>query len=896
MNTNVLLAVFRRNFVSYFANPTGYVFICLFVLFGAIAAFWLPGFFGNNLANLDQLSFWFPFIMLIYVPTITMGVWADERKQGTDELLLTIPANDFDIVLGKYLAAVAIFSVALLFSLLCNYLVLNNLASKDTLLAVWPRIDFGLFLGTYFGYWLVGVAMLAIGLVASFLTGNITIGFVLGVLFNMPLVFLSSTGAILGGFGRPKIAAIQSWGIARQFDDFSRGVLTLDGLAYFLAIVVVMLYVSMALIGRRHWFSGERRWTLAGHFAIRGAAMVVAALGLVVVFRHHDVRIDVTAARLSSLSSQTRTLVGELQADRPVQIEAFVSPSVPESYVQTRLNLLSVLRELKALGGDKIQLQVHETERYSPEAAWAAKRYGIEPRQITTLDHGTLTENQIYLYVVVKCGTRKATPVFIDRDVPVEYELVRSICSVSQEQRKRLGVLTTDVQLYGGFNMQSMSAIPPWPIIEELEKQYEVVKVDPAKPILEAYDVILAVQPSSLGKEEMNHFVNAVAGGQPVVILEDPCPVFVGNVAATSAPRQPPGGMNPLSMRMTPPVKGDVTQLWKALGVDLPADQVVWQDYNPYPKIPMFAQNPEFVFIDAGCGAREPFNTTDPITSGLQQVLFPFPGYIKKLNVSNFTFVPLVRTGEKTGTVAYGDIMQRTAFGGGGNLNPDRYHESTHEPYILAAHIKGEVRNAVLISDIDMLSPLFFRLREQGEIPELGVHLAFDNVTLVLNAIDDLAGDLRFIEIRKRRPKHRTLVRIEERTKEAKQAAAAATSQFINDYNAAEKKEDEVMEEQIAELRDRKDLDPQTKAIQLLLMQQDLERRKTAKMEQLKQEKKRNTDEIETDLALKVRQVQDQYKLWAVLLPPILPLVVAVIVFFTRRAREREGVSRSRLR
>jgi len=275
------MAVFRRNFVSYFASPTGYLFIFLFVSLSTIAGFWVPEFFGNNLANLDQLSFWFPFIMLVYIPTITMGIWADERKQGTDELLLTIPAGDFDIVLGKYLAAVGIFSVSLLFSLLCNYLVLNNLASTDAWIAIWPRLDFGLFLGTYTGYWLVGLAMLDVGVIASFLTSNITIGFVLGVLFNMPLVFLASADAIFGGAGQQAVLLIKRWSIAEQFADFSHGVLTLSGLAYFAMILLVMLYVSMVLIGRRHWFAGPRRWTQAAHYVLRTLALVVVALSVV---------------------------------------------------------------------------------------------------------------------------------------------------------------------------------------------------------------------------------------------------------------------------------------------------------------------------------------------------------------------------------------------------------------------------------------------------------------------------------------------------------------------------------------------------------------------------------------------------------------------------------------
>ena len=117
-----------------------------------------------------------------------------------------------------------------------------------------------------------------------------------------------------------------------------------------------------------------------------------------------------------------------------------------------------------------------------------------------------------------------------------------------------------------------------------------------------------------------------------------------------------------------------------------------------------------------------------------------------------------------------------------------------------------------------------------------------------------MAGDKRFIEIRKRRPQHRTLVRIEERTKEAKQKAANATDQFIKDYEAQEQKEQRAIEDKIAELQKRKNVDRQQMAIEVVMMQQDLERRKEAKTEQLRQEKKRKIELIETDLKEKVRR------------------------------------------
>ena len=916
MKWHVLDAVFKRNFVAYFSNPTGYVFICVFVLLGSLAAFWPPEFFNSNLANLDQLNRYLPSILLVFIPAITMSVWAEERRQGTDELLLTLPASDWEVVFGKYLATVGIYTVALMFSCICNLIILLR----------WGTPDSGLFLSNYMGYWFVGLSMLSIGMVASFLTSNLTVGFILGLAFNAPLAVADQASAVMG----PQLASrVRGWSLAEQFSDFGRGVVSLSSIAFFLGIVAVCLYMSMVLIGRRHW-TGRRDGAQMGlHYVARSLGLVAAAVGAVLLFRTLDVRADLSNEQISSLSPDTRRLLGTLESDRPIEIKAYVSPTVPEDYTQTRLTLLNMLRQFQRLGRGKVNVEVISTEPKTEAAALASQQFGIQPVTVLSRVRGTYREEEIFMGCAFTSGLEKVVVPFFDKGTPVEYELIRSVCTAAQQKRKRLGVLATDADLFGGFDMMGGQQRPRQPILDELEKQYDVVQVDASAPLTESYDVLLAVQPSSLGPEQMAHFVAAVQAGQPVAIFEDPLPVLMTSVPGTSQPRRSPGGPMAMFQPQGGQPKGDIGPLWQTLGVRLAAGSgrpamgqmgsspyVVWQDYNPHPKLELPS---EFVFINAdqggdptpaqagaGGAAGPSFNQQQPITSGLQEVLFPFPGAVAKDEAADVIWTPLAQTSTRSGTIEVEQVM-----GNRGDMRQLRIFEKPgKQAMVIAVSVERKAAapeakpiRAVVVADIDLLDGRIFGLRNR---PDEVFGLNFDNVTFALNILDSLSGDTRFLDIRKRKPKHRTLERIEDTVASAREQADQERQKFIEQFDAAEsganaemQKEVGVFEKKIKDMESAGDADPQAamQAVQQLASRQRLaQRRLDTKIEQLKRTRDSDVEAVERQLGAKVRSEQDRQKWLAVLLPPIPPLVVAFFVYFRRRSLEREGVAKSRLR
>jgi ABC-2 type transport system permease protein len=923
MTRRVGYAVLKRNFYGYFSNPTGYVFLCLFVLLTSMAAFWPHEFFSSNLGTLGQLNKWFTYIMLFFIPAITMSIWAEERRQGTDELLLTLPADDFDIVIGKYVAAASIYSVSLLFSQLSTFIVLAFLTQGE--------IDTGLFFTNYIGYWFIGLAMIAIGMVASFLTNNLTVGFILGALFNAPLAFAFKADTIAD---RSIAREIKNFSIPERFDDFGRGVLSLSGISYFVLVAMVGIYLCMVLIGKRHWTGGSDGNVKLGHYLLRIALLVGIAIGGTMLFRNKDRRLDATEMKVSSLSPVTADLIKAMGKDRDIVVDAYLSAEVPEEYAKIKYQVISLLKEFQSTAmanGVSMQLRIYDSVLpSSEEEKQAEQQYGILPQTIRVRERGTYSDQPVLLSAAFRSGLQKVVIPFFEPGVPVEYELIRSLTTVAKPARKKLGVLNTDARMMGGFDQRSMQSAQQQPIVQELSKQYEIVSVSAATPIdTEKLDVLLAVQPSSMSPEEMVNFTDAVKSGLPTAIFEDPM-VALESMPGTGEPKQA-GGPMAMFGGGGPQPKGDILPLWRALGLDIPrqpgpmglqSPDLCWHEYNPYPVLAETSEATDlWVFArEEAPGADGAFSSESEISKGLKEVMFLYAGAIRAAPESerNVEVLPLVKTGAKAGTLSKSDLdlIERSGLSQATELRMRRGENAAEQ--ILAVLVEGKPSaekkegerpiKAVYVADVDCLTRTFVDLRNRPPMLE-EIKFQFQNITFVLNAIDVLAGETNYPQIRRHVPFFSTLRLVEEQADIARQEEATKRSEFSKNFNEAIAKAEEENSKAERDFKDRieklskdgtldasKFQDLQQLQIEAAMRQQNTAKRFKVEKDRLQRERDTGIRNARREADEAISKIQNYYKLLAVFVPPIPPLLVGIIVMVSRRLREREGISKNRLK
>ena len=233
---------FRRELGGYFATPVAYVFLVIFVALAGVLAFYAGRFLERGQADLQPFFSFHPWLYLVLIPALAMRLWAEERRAGTIEFLLTLPVRPTQAVIAKFLAAWVFAAVALVLTA-PMWLTVAYLGSPDH----------GVILASYIGSFLLAGAYLAIGSALSALSRSQAVAFILAAAACFVLTVLGSPVAlaIASGWAPPGVVeALATFSVLAHFDDIARGVIDLRAIVFLGSTILLFLVVNVLVLER----------------------------------------------------------------------------------------------------------------------------------------------------------------------------------------------------------------------------------------------------------------------------------------------------------------------------------------------------------------------------------------------------------------------------------------------------------------------------------------------------------------------------------------------------------------------------------------------------------------------------------------------------------------------
>lgn len=236
-------AIFKREFAAYFATPLAFVFLIIFLFAMGAFTFYIGHFYDNGVADLTVFFGYHPWLYLFLIPALAMRLWAEERRSGTLELLLTLPVSPWSAVLGKFLAAWAFAGLALALTFPI-WLTVNYLGHPDN----------GVILASYVGSFLMAGAYLSIGAAISATTANQVIAFIVSVVVCF-LFTVSGAPLVLDVLRDwaplPLLNAVSSFSFLTHFAAIAAGVIDLRDVIFFLSLIALFLFANMLAVNLR---------------------------------------------------------------------------------------------------------------------------------------------------------------------------------------------------------------------------------------------------------------------------------------------------------------------------------------------------------------------------------------------------------------------------------------------------------------------------------------------------------------------------------------------------------------------------------------------------------------------------------------------------------------------
>ena len=529
--------IFRWELGSYYRSAIGYIFMIVFLLL-SVGLFMTP-FFTLLVADMRSFFNTLPLIMCIFLPAVTMRIWAEERKQNTWELLLTFPMRPHELVLGKFLAGLVFFILALAGTLTIPWM-----------LAWLGNPDFGTISPAYLGAILLGAFFLALGLFVSSLCSDQIVAFVVTLLACFGLFFLGTeflarfVDSAWPGLG---VFLADVVGFTGHYNPFTRGIVTIGNILYFLVWTVVFLFLNGLLLEIRSRPAARR--TFAG--------AVVLSLGIGLAFNwifagQHIGRFDLTEDKLYTLSDASVRILRDL--DVPVQVKVYITPSdkMPTEMRYLERDVLDKLEEMRLAGGGNLVMRtIHmetanviqqqepgdmppepEDEEGAVERRLLSK--GVRPFTVQALREDEVINKLVYaaIGVAYKNQEEEIIPRLLPNDLDnLEYRLINIVYKMSRRQQPVVALFAPKqavsippelMELYRRMNRPIPQSDDPYETLERVlqAERYDVRRLDTdgSATIAPEVDTVVVINPRTLSDRERWDLNRALHEGKSVLL------------------------------------------------------------------------------------------------------------------------------------------------------------------------------------------------------------------------------------------------------------------------------------------------------------------------------------------------------------------------------------------
>ena len=634
--------VARKELRGYFDHPTAYILLVVFLVINNFFFFRSVFLFGE--ASLRSMFDMLPWVLLFFVPAVTMGALAEEKRHGTLEVALSHPIHPYEFMLGKYVGDLLFLTIALAATLPVPLLMLLG-GSPDP----------GVVVAQYVGAFLLIAGMAAVGIFASALTRNQITAFIVAttVIFVLMMV-----GTEVVQIGMPAWLAepLGRLGILSHFGNVARGVIDLRDAVYFVSLGAAFLALAYWLLLRDRLSRGSRlyRNLQVGTVVIVAIAVVANLFG-----GYIPGRLDLTAENLYTLSDGTRHILRGL--DDVVTITLYTSEELPAQVRPLARDINDVLRDFDRYGGGDVQV-VRKHPDESEEATQEAQQLGIRPVQFNVVRREELQLKQGWMGIAIRYAGESEVIPFVGDTGNLEYELAANIWRLTRESAPKVAFISGQGEKtpadYRSFN-------------QALREAYEVSTVDLAPSDSAAdvsidpdLDAVIVAGPKQPLQPRARRMLRGYLEGDGRIL-------YLGAGADIN-----------LRFLFASEVLDSALDFTQTLGVRVNGDLVYDLQSNEAISVPGEVFN--YVVPYPFWVRALPLHEDHPITRGINSVFLPWPSSLDTLStVGGRRFTPLLATTRYAG-------RQRGNF----QIRPDQqmaFDESNLSQLLLAVALEGAV-------------------------------------------------------------------------------------------------------------------------------------------------------------------------------------------------------------